>query len=132
MRKLMPLALVTMLVAFCSMAYAIDPKDEAGNQKQVLAVKNPEGESLGTIKDIFVNYLGTAAFAIISVGEKGEREIAVPLGAFLYDRENEVFILNISKENIAAGPEFSIKGVYEFFGVAPPWTDETPQDGEGK
>ncbi len=75
---------------------------------------------------------GTAAFIIISVGEKGERYIAVPLTAFSYDNENEVLILEVGKEQISAAPEFNVRGIYEFFGVAPPWTDESPQDGEGK
>ena len=115
------------------MAYAFDPKGEAMDQKQVLAVKNPEGECLGIVKDMLVNYSGTVAFIIISVGEKGEKDVGVPLGIFSYDSEKEVLILKMSKGRIGAAPEFNVKGVYEFFGVAPPWPwmDDTPQDGEG-
>ena len=131
MRKSMLLAIAIALVGFCSMAYAFDPKGEAMDQKQVLAVKNPEGEYLGTAKDILVNYSGTVTLIVISVGEKGEKDVAVPAGILSYDMEKEVLILKMSKEQIGAAPEFNIKGVYEFFGVAPPWTDETPQDSGG-
>ncbi len=129
MRKLMPLAILLVLVSFCSMAYAIDPRGEPGNQKPGTAVKNPEGEYLGTAKDM--NYSGTVAFIIISVGENGEKDVAVPLGVFSYDQEKKVLILKMSKEQISAAPEFNVKGVYEFFGMALPWTDETPYDSGG-
>ncbi len=131
MKKLMALVIAIMLVGFCSMAYALDPKAEAGNQKQVLAVKNPEGEYLGTAKDVLVNYSGTVALIIISVGEKGEKDVVVPADILLYDTEKEVLILRMSKEQIGAAPELNIKGVYGFFGVAPPWTDETSEDSGG-
>ncbi len=132
MKRLMLSAILMVLVGFCSMAYAIDPNNKAWNQKEALSVKNPEGEYLGTAKDILVSPSGTVAFIIISIGEKGEKDVAVPLGIFLYDRQNKVLILKMSKEQIAAAPEFNVKGVYEFFGVAPPWTDTAPQDRGGK
>lgn len=125
MTKLMSLAIAIMLVGFCSMGYAFDPKAQVGNQKQGLAVKNPEGEYLGTVKDLLLSYSGTVAFFIISVGDNGEKDIVVPVGSFSYDMEQEVLMLKISKEQIGAAPEFNVKGVYEFFGVAPPWTEET-------
>ncbi len=131
MKKLMSLGIAMMLIGFCSMAYAIDFESEAGNQGSGLAVKNPEGESLGTVKDILVNFSGTVALVIISVGEKGDKEVAVPLGMFLYDEENEVLILKMLKEEIGSAPEFNVKRIYEFFGVPPPWMYETPQDDEG-
>jgi len=127
MKKLISLAIALMLVGFCFMAYAFDPETKVQNQNQVLTVKNPEGEYLGTVKDMLLNYSRTVAFIIISVGEKGEKDVVVPLGMFFYDEEKNILILQISKERIAAAPEFNVKGVYKFFGVAPPWTEETPQ-----
>ncbi len=111
---------------------SIDPNRGAGDRKQVLTVKNPQGEYLGTAKDILLSPSGTVAFIIISVGERGNKDIAVPLAAFSYDDENDVLILEMGKEQIGAAPELNVKGIYEFFGGAPPWTDESPQGGEGK
>ncbi len=132
MKKLMSLVILMALAGFCSIAYAIDNNATAGDQAQAPAVKNPEGEYLGTVRDVFVNYSGTVAFIIISVGENGEKEIAVPLVIFSYDKENEVLILKMSKEQINGAPEFNVRKVYEFFGVALPLTDEAPQDGGGE
>jgi len=75
MKKLTLLAILMVLVDFCSMAYAIDPKNKAWNQKEALSVKNPEGEYLGTAKDILVSPSGTIALMIISIGEKGRRTL---------------------------------------------------------
>ncbi len=128
MRKLTSMEIAMVVVGFCSMAYAFDPKAEGWDQEQVLAVKNPEGEYLGSVKDLLLSFSGTIAFFIISAGENGEKDVVVPVGIFSYDMEKEVLILNISRERLRAAPEFNVKGIYEFFGVVPPWTEETPQD----
>ncbi len=111
MKKRMPLAILIMLVSFWSMAYAIDPNSEAWNQKDRLPVKNPEGEYLGTAKDVLLSPSGTMAFIIISVGEKGEKDVVVPLAAFSYDRENKVLILKMSKERIGATRESNVNRI---------------------
>ncbi len=132
MKKLMLLAILIILVSFGSATYAIDPKNEVWSQRNALPVKNPGGEYLGTAKDVLLSPSGTMAFIIISVGEKGEKDVVVPLAAFSYDRENKVLILKMSKEQIGATPEFNVNGIYQFFGVAPPWTDKAPKDGGRK
>ncbi len=129
MKRLMLPAIVMTLVSFCSIAYAIDENARARDHAQAPAVRNPEGEYLGVAKDVVANYSGTIAFIIISVGENGEKEIAVPLVIFSYDKENEVLILKMSKDQIDAAPEFNMRKVYEFFGVALPFVDKMPEDG---
>ncbi len=132
MKKLLVMTILIVLVSFGSTTYAIDPKNEVWSQRNALPVKNPGGEYLGTAKDVLLSPSGTVAFIIISVGDKGEKDVVVPLTAFSYDWENKVLILKMSKERIDAAPEFSVKGLYEFFGLAPPWIDKAPQGREGK
>jgi len=132
MGKSMSLAIAMVLLGFCSMAYAIDLNGKTGNQTPAIAVKNTEGEDLGTVKDFLMSLSGNVSLVIISVGEKGEKEIAVPVTVLLYDAENRVIILQMGKEEIAAAPEFNLKGIYGFFGVAPSWAEEQPVESDAE
>jgi len=137
MKKLLVLAMLITLISFGSIAYAIG--DGAGTtiQDQGLVVKNWKGEYIGSSKHVVLDSsTGTIVFIIVSLGQEGEKEIVVPPGVFSVDQKNGVLILNISKKDLAAAPEYHasdlsdpnfVERVYRFFGLGPSWTDETPE-----
>lgn len=67
-------------------------------------VKSPELESLGEIEEIVLDkYDGQAKYIVLSFGGFlgfGEDYFAFPWKAISYDKENECFILNISKDKL--------------------------------
>jgi sporulation protein YlmC with PRC-barrel domain len=74
------------------------------------AVKNPQGESLGDLKDIMIDTdNGTIAYGVLSFGGVlglGEKLFAVPWEAIKVDGENEELILNVDKEQLKNAPGF--------------------------
>ncbi len=136
MRKALVLATVLILLSFGSIAYA------AGGQEESLAVKNWKGEHIGSVKHVLTDpSSGNIVFVILSLGEDGKKEIVVPVNSFSsYDHENGFLVLNVSKEILAAAPEFQISDlkdpafvekVYQFFGLAPYWKEETTEEERG-
>ncbi len=136
MRKFLALATVIILLSFGSVAYA------PGNQEEGLAVKNWKGEFVGSVRHVLTDSSsGNIVFVILSLGQEGKKEIVVPVNSFSsYDYENGFLILNVSKEILAAAPEFRVSDlkdpafverVYRFFGLAPSWKDGTTE-GERK
>jgi len=134
MRKFLVLATLAILLSLGTLAYA------AGDQAEGLAVKNWKGEYIGSVKHVLSDSSnGNIVFVILSLGEEGKKEIAVPVRSFSsYDYENGFLVLNVSKEILTAAPEFHVSDlkdpafverVYRFFGLAPSWKDGTA-DGE--
>ncbi len=108
----------------------------ATDQIEGLAVKNWKGENIGTVKHVLTDSSnGNIVFVLLSLGQEGSKEIAVPVKSFSsYDFENGYLVLNVSKEILDAAPEFHISDlkdpefvgrVYSFFGLAPSWNDAT-------
>jgi sporulation protein YlmC with PRC-barrel domain len=73
-------------------------------------VKNPQGESLGDIKDIAIDFqTGQIRYvALSSGGILGFRDklFAVPLSAFTRSTEERTLILNANKETLVNSPGF--------------------------
>jgi len=129
MKKFLVLATFALLLGF-AIAHAV-----AGQSEEGLTVKNWKGEYIGSIKHVLTDSSnGNIVFVVLSLGQEGKREIAVPVRSFSsYDFENGFLVLNVSKEILATAPEFHIsdlqdpafvENVYRFFGVAPSWEDE--------
>lgn len=106
-----------------------------------MTVNNWKGKHVGIVKYVVVNpYTGNVTFVILYLDKEGKKEIAVPLAVFSsYDQENGILILNISEKELASAPEFYdsdlnnpafAEGVYRFFGLVPPWTEETKEEGK--
>jgi len=136
MRKFLVLATLVILLSFASIAYA------AGDQAEGLAVKNWKGEYIGSVKHVLSDSSnGNIVFVLLSLGEEGEKEIAVPVRSFSsYDFENGFLVLNVSKEILATAPEFQVSDlkdpafverIYRFFGLAPSWKDGTTEGERG-
>jgi sporulation protein YlmC with PRC-barrel domain len=95
-------------------------------------VENRPGESLGSVKDIMLHPdSGRVEYAVLDFGGFlgiGDKLFAVPLQAFEVDRNNERFVLDVTKDRLKEAPgfdkdnwpetanrEFS-EGVYDFYG----------------
>ncbi|MEP7184673.1 MAG: PRC-barrel domain-containing protein [Rhodanobacter sp.] len=74
------------------------------------AIKNPQGESLGDLKDIMIDTeSGQVAYAVLSFGGllgMGDKLFAVPWESLVVDGENKNLVLNVSKERLKDAPGF--------------------------
>jgi sporulation protein YlmC with PRC-barrel domain len=74
------------------------------------AIKNPQDESLGDLKDIMIDTTsGKVAYAVLSFGGvlgMGNKLFAVPWDALTVDGANKCLILNVSKERLKDAPGF--------------------------
>ncbi len=134
MKRTLALIMAVFLVGLMSTEYAYAITDEPGAQKQqqVMVVKNPKGESLGTVTNALVDYSGNIVFVILSIREKEEeqeKEIAVPSVIFAYDGQSKALLLNVSKEQLASAPKFNdsdlsdpafTEKIYRFYGLILP------------
>lgn len=70
-----------------------------------MTVRNPQGEDLGDIKDIVLNFnKGTVSYAVLRSGGVlgvGEKLLAVPLTAFSESPDGTHLVLNATKTNIS-------------------------------
>ena len=74
------------------------------------AIKNPQGESLGDLKDIMIDIgSGKVAYAVLSFGGilgMGDKLFAVPWESLTVDGENKCLVLNVSKDRLKDAPGF--------------------------
>jgi sporulation protein YlmC with PRC-barrel domain len=72
-------------------------------------VYNQEGDKIGTIDDFIVGGENEVSFAILSVGGVlgiGDRLVAVPAKLFTSNKEQQVILAKVSKEDLEALPAF--------------------------
>ncbi|MGB3546187.1 MAG: PRC-barrel domain-containing protein [Saprospiraceae bacterium] len=100
-------------------------------------VNNKEGKHLGDIKDLMINTnTGEITYAVLSFGGflgMGDKLFAIPFEAFEVNRENETFMLNITKEKLDNAPGFNkdnwpsnpsnefLDSIYTHYGYTPSW-----------
>ncbi len=100
-------------------------------------VVNPEGESLGSIKEIVIDpRIGRVAYVVVSFGgflSLGEKLFAIPFSAFEYNAALNEYILDVPKELLSDAPGFDAdrwpamsdekwnRDVYEYYGRPPYW-----------
>jgi sporulation protein YlmC with PRC-barrel domain len=78
-----------------------------------MEVKNSQGESLGNIDELVIDVpTGKVSYAALSVGGVlgiGDKLFAVPFDQLTlkHDEEETYFLLNVSKEKLAAAPGFN-------------------------
>lgn len=74
------------------------------------SVVNPQGESLGDIKDFMIDLdTGSIAYAVLSFGGfmgMGDKFFAVPFEALRVDSSHERFVLDVPKERLENAPGF--------------------------
>jgi sporulation protein YlmC with PRC-barrel domain len=101
-----------------------------------MKVNNEQGENLGKIEDLVADSHGRIAFAILSYGGvlgMGETLVAVPFESLSYDSPWRLFVLNMSKEQLASAPKYEKRSdlanpklaedIYRFFGQQSYWTE---------
>jgi sporulation protein YlmC with PRC-barrel domain len=110
-------------------------------------VRNYQGEYLGAIRDLMIDpQNGGIAFAIISKGGVlgiPRNFVAVPFGAFTFSAEKKVYLLDMTRERLAAAPNFE-RGewqrqvnreweadVYRYYGQTPSWGESAETMAEG-
>ncbi|MFN3596955.1 MAG: PRC-barrel domain-containing protein [Rubricoccaceae bacterium] len=102
------------------------------------SVVNPQGESLGDIKDLMIDVSdGRVVYAVLSFGGflgLGDKLFAVPLNALQLDTERERFVLDVSREQLENAPGFDkdnwpattdhefVNSVYTHYGREPYYT----------
>lgn len=73
-------------------------------------VVNPQGESLGDLKDIMLDTSsGKITYAVLSFGGilgMGDKLFAVPWSALRIDGENKNLVLNVAKDRLKDAPGF--------------------------
>jgi Uncharacterized conserved protein len=94
-------------------------------------VKNQQGEKLGDIKDVVIDFDGgKISYLVLSAGGTlgiGDKLLAVPVSAFACDTQGEHLILRATKENIqqAQGLGENWPAVQEpTFGAIPFWQEQ--------
>lgn len=134
------LAIAAITLTFQTMVYAAEDAARSKHQEQSLIVKNWKGEYIGTSHHVVMDpSAGSIAFVIVSL-ETGQnkviKEVAVPWVLFSVDKQNGTLVLNVSKKQLESAPEYHASNledpkfvgrIYQFFGLAPPWTEEAPK-----
>ncbi|KDE56082.1 PRC-barrel domain-containing protein [Methanoculleus sp. MH98A] len=101
------------------------------------SVRNPQGEDLGTIKDVVIDTgEGCIAYAALSFGGLmglGDKLFAVPWEALQYSATDDTFVLDVPKERLENAPGFDkdnwpttaertwLTGMYSHYGYTPYW-----------
>ncbi|WP_292731846.1 PRC-barrel domain-containing protein [Methanoculleus sp.] len=101
------------------------------------SVRNPQGEDLGTIKDIAIDTSeGCIAYAALSFGGfmgLGDKLFAIPWEALRYNATDDSFVLDVPKERLDNAPGFDkdnwpmtaerewLTSMYSHYGYAPYW-----------
>ena len=100
-------------------------------------VRNPQGEDLGTIKDVVIDTSeGCIAYAVLSFGGfmgLGDKLFAIPWEALRYNATDDTFVLDIPRERLENAPGFDkdnwpttaerewLTGMYSHYGYTPYW-----------
>ncbi|HEX7021791.1 MAG TPA: PRC-barrel domain-containing protein [Trueperaceae bacterium] len=100
-------------------------------------VMNPDGEKLGTLKDIMLDFeAGRIAYGVLDFGgfmNMGDKLFAIPAEAFDIDYENHSLILNVDKDTLKNAEGFDKNNwpdtanrewgnrIHEHYGYTPYW-----------
>lgn len=100
-------------------------------------VKNPAGETLGEVEDIVLDkQSNNIMFAVLSFGGFlgiGEKYHPIPWSALTYDKGQDAYIINYSKDRLEAAPADTIEELtkndghayrdrsYDYYKVKPYW-----------
>ena len=137
MKKIMTFLLGALfLLTFGAGANALTNPGAADEANGELAVKNSDGEYVGTVSNALADPMGNITFVILSLGgNQGEqKEVVVPVYAFSQDGDSGLMV-NMSNAQLAAAPEFHMSDlsdptfgdrVYRYYGQVPPWSEGAP------
>ncbi len=73
-------------------------------------VRNPEGETLGSVKEVMVDlHTGRVAYVVLSFGGMlgvGDKLFAIPWGALTLAADEPALVLNATKDQLKNAPGF--------------------------
>ncbi|GJM29539.1 MAG: hypothetical protein DHS20C17_21740 [Cyclobacteriaceae bacterium] len=100
-------------------------------------VKNPQGDSLGDIKEIMIDTISArVSYVVLSFGGfmgLGDKYFAIPWEAFTIDEDDDEFVLDVPKEKLENAPGFDkdnwpnnadhtyVNSVFDYYGYRPHW-----------
>ncbi len=100
-------------------------------------VRNPEGEHIGTIKELMIDLnSGRVAYAVLAFGGflgLGEKYFAVPWKALRIDTTRHCVVLDVPKERLREAPGFDKdswpdtnspefhRDIHAYYGYEPTW-----------
>jgi sporulation protein YlmC with PRC-barrel domain len=105
-------------------------------------VVNPEGEELGSIKELMIDMdEGLVNYAVLSFGGflgMGDKLFAIPWDALTLNKDDHNFILDVDKDQLENAPGFDkdhwpdeaqyatgwLVDLYDHYGYTPYWVDE--------
>jgi sporulation protein YlmC with PRC-barrel domain len=108
-------------------------------------VKDAKGEKIGEIDDLVIDKNeGSVAYGVLSFGgflDIGDKLFAVPFAALVRTDDEEVVVLNVTKEQLQAAPSFGKDKwpdftreygttVHEYYKTPPYWTDRAHKDAD--
>jgi hypothetical protein len=84
------------------------------------AVENPQGESLGVIRDVMIDKIsGEVAYAVLKYGSflgMGGKLFALPWDVLEYDTERSAYIIDLPQDRLSGAPSYAE-------GTQPNWSD---------
>lgn len=101
-------------------------------------VKDAKGEKIGEIEDLVVDKSeGAVAYGVLSFGgflDIGDKLFAIPFASLVRTDDEEMVVLNVTKEQLQAAPSFAKDkwpdftreygtSVHEYYKTPPYWTD---------
>jgi hypothetical protein len=94
----------------------------AADKVEGTTVKNPQGETLGSIENVMIDKLsGKVAYAVMSFGGFlgiGDRHHPLPWNVLTYDPEMAAYVVNLDKRMLENAPSYGT-------GERVDWEDET-------
>ena len=90
-------------------------------------VQNPQGESLGSVKDLMINLAdGTVEYVVVEFGGflgLGSKYFAIPFDCFLLDKKEHCLLLQTPKETLENASGFDDDNWPDF--ANPAWREAT-------
>jgi PRC-barrel domain protein len=122
----------------CTAAAQVNPLQvRLGSHLLGSTVKNPQGQALGSIKDLVISPEDNRVlYAVLSFGGVlglGEKAVALPLSVLKPAVEAKTFVVEMDPDRLRTAPEFNhdnwpqmtdpqwMTSVYTFYGVKPSW-----------
>lgn len=109
----------------------------AADKVEGTTVKNPQGETLGSIENVMIDKLsGKVAYAVMSFGGFlgiGDRRHPLPWNALTYDTGQDAYVVGLDKQTLEKAPSYAPdervdwedeawgRRVHDYYQVPPYW-----------
>jgi hypothetical protein len=109
----------------------------SSEQVEGTTVENPEGESLGVVRDIMIDKIsGQVAYAVLKYGSflgMGGKLFALPWDQLKFDAQRGSYVVDIPEDRLRNAPSFEEttepnwsdpawnRGLIDYYGSSAPW-----------